>query len=68
MHMTVEQFDPSHSSTEKSEIKQTTTLDIPAKMIEEQHQEAVNGNNESAIVTGAAAKVGFVSLGCRKSA
>ena len=47
--MTVEQFDPS----------QTTTLDIPSKMIEEQHQKTVNANTDSNRV----AKVGFVSLG-----
>jgi len=37
----------------------TTTLDIPAKMIEEQHQEVVDSG------TTKGAKVGFVSLGCR---
>ena len=53
--MTVEQFDPSTSNSNKS---QTTTLDIPSKMIEEQHQAVVNSG-----VTKSAAKVGFVSLG-----
>lgn len=33
--MTVEQFDPSTSNSAKS---QTTTLDFPSKMIEEQAQ------------------------------
>ncbi len=56
--MTVETFDPSTSNSAKS---QTTTLDIPSKMIEEQHQAVVD--------SGAAkgAKVGFVSLGCPKN-
>lgn len=51
--MTVEQFDPSTSNSAKS---QTTTLDIPSKMIEEQSKQAATG-----------AKVGFVSLGCPKN-
>ena len=54
--MTVEQFDPSTSNSAQS---QTTTLDIPSKMIEEQHNEVVSSNKESE----RAAKVGFVSLG-----
>jgi len=55
--MTVEQFDPSTSNSAQS---QTTTLDIPSKMIEEQHQAVVTSHPESE----RAAKVGFVSLGC----
>ena len=55
--MTVEQFDPSTSNANKS---QTTTLDIPSKMIEEQHNEVVKANNNS----NRAAKVSFISLGC----
>ena len=58
--MTVEQFDP---STSNSAASQTTTLDIPSKMIEEQHNEVVSATNDS----NRAAKVGFVSLGCPKN-
>ena len=37
-HMTVEQFDPqAHKKSSNSAQNQTITLDIPAKMIEEQH-------------------------------
>jgi ribosomal protein S12 methylthiotransferase len=54
--MTVEQFDPSTSNSAQS---QTTTLDIPAKMIEEQDQAVVIESKES----NRAAKIGFVSLG-----
>ncbi len=46
--MTVSQFDP----------KQTTTLDIPSKMIEAQAKES-KGSNGS--------RIGFVSLGCPKN-
>ena len=55
--MPVEQFDPKNSNSAQS---QTTTLDIPAKMIEEQHQAIVEANKDS----NRAAKIGFVSLGC----
>jgi len=41
--MTVEQFD---SSTSNSVASQTTSLDIPSKMIEEQHQEVVTAHPE----------------------
>jgi ribosomal protein S12 methylthiotransferase len=58
--MTVEQFDPKSSNSAES---QTTTLDTPSKMIEEQHNEVVTANKESE----RAAKVGFVSLGCPKN-
>ncbi|WP_299082323.1 hypothetical protein [uncultured Paraglaciecola sp.] len=44
--MTVKQFDP----------KQTTTLETPVKIIEEQSKVNLHANR--------AAKVGFVSLGC----
>ncbi len=54
--MTVETFDP---STSNSAQRQTTTLDIPSKMIEEQHQDVVTSHPESE----RASKVGFVSLG-----
>ena len=58
--MTVEQFDPqADKKSSNSAESQTTTLDIPAKMIEEQHQEAVKGNSESNRI----AKIGFLSLG-----
>ncbi|MFT5852064.1 MAG: ribosomal protein S12 methylthiotransferase, partial [Colwellia sp.] len=53
--MTVQQFDPSTSNSAQS---QTTTLDIPSKMIEQQ----ANSQQPSK-----AAKVGFVSLGCPKN-
>lgn len=62
--MTVEQFDPKAAKkSSNSNESQTTTLDIPSKMIEEQHNEVVNSNKESE----RAAKVGFVSLGCPKN-
>ena len=62
--MTVEQFDPSTpKKSANSNESQTTTLDIPSKMIEEQHQEVVTANLDSE----RAAKVGFVSLGCPKN-
>jgi ribosomal protein S12 methylthiotransferase len=66
--MTVEQYIPNDKlSTPKksanSNESQTTTLDIPAKIIAEQHNEVVNSNKESE----RAAKVGFVSLGCPKN-
>lgn len=54
--MTVEKFDP---STGNSIASQTTTLDIPSKVIEEQHQAAATSHPKSE----RAAKVGFVSLG-----
>ena len=58
--MTVEQFDPqTPKKSSNSAESQTTTLDIPSKMIEEQHNEVVSATNE----TNRAAKVGFVSLG-----
>ena len=65
--MTVEQFDPnaakSSVKSSNSNENQTTTLDIPSKMIEEQHNEVVNSDKESTLVSEKAAKVGFVSLG-----
>ena len=60
-NMTVEQFDPSTSNSAQS---QTTTLDIPSKMIEEQHQAVVTSSNASK-ESERAAKVGFDSLGCQ---
>jgi ribosomal protein S12 methylthiotransferase len=59
--MTVEQFDPNTAKkSANSNESQTTTLDIPSKMIEEQHNEVVSSTHDS----NRAAKVGFVSLGC----
>jgi ribosomal protein S12 methylthiotransferase len=61
--MTVEQFDPKTPKASKkssnSAESQTTTLDIPSKMIAEQANEVVSATNDS----NRAAKVGFVSLG-----
>ncbi|BDX06482.1 30S ribosomal protein S12 methylthiotransferase RimO [Planctobacterium marinum] len=48
--MTVKQFDPT----------QTTTMDTPKKVIEQQSQ-------ESTVIEGGNARVGFVSLGCPKN-
>ena len=62
--MTVEQFDPSSSNSAQS---QTTTLDIPSKMIAEQHQDLVASTGSDEKKTEGAAKVGFVSLGCPKN-
>jgi ribosomal protein S12 methylthiotransferase len=46
-YMFIEQFDPqAPKKSSNSAERQTTTLDIPAKMIEEQHQEIVNYNND----------------------
>jgi ribosomal protein S12 methylthiotransferase len=57
--MTVEQFDPQATKkSSNSAESQTTTLDIPSKMIEQQ----VNSQQPSK-----AAKIGFVSLGCLKA-
>lgn len=43
--MTVEQFDPQASKkSSNSAQSQTTTLDIPSKMIKEQHQEVVTSH------------------------
>jgi ribosomal protein S12 methylthiotransferase len=53
--MIVEQFDPRTSNSAQS---QTTTLYIPSKMIEEQHQDVITSHPEE----NRAAKVGFVSL------
>lgn len=62
--MTVEQFDPQTlKKSSNSAESQTTTLNIPSKMIEEQHNEVVTGNKDSE----RAAKVGLVSLDCPKA-
>ena len=62
--MTVEQFDPqAPKKSSNSAESQTTTSDIPSKMIEEQHQEVVTAHPEA----NRAAKVGFVSLSCPKN-
>ena len=61
--MTVEQFDPQAAKkSSNSAENQTTTLNIPSKMIEEQHQEVVDSG-----ASNKGAKVGFVSLGCPKN-
>ncbi|MGJ8693335.1 MAG: 30S ribosomal protein S12 methylthiotransferase RimO [Thalassotalea sp.] len=58
--MTVEQFDPQTAiQSSNSAASQTTTLEIPAKMIEAQSQVNVTETK--------AAKIGFVSLGCPKN-
>jgi ribosomal protein S12 methylthiotransferase len=58
--MTVEQFNPQTSKkSSNSAESQTTTLDIPTKIIEEQHRDVVASTKN----TERAAKVGFVSLG-----
>jgi len=55
--MTVEQFDPqTPKKSSNSNESQTTTLNIPSKMIEEQAQAQSTGS-----------KIGFVSLGCPKN-
>ncbi len=55
--MSVEQYNP----------KQTTTLEIPAKILsaqaKEQAKSAIESNNSSGEESVRAAKVGFVSLG-----
>ena len=69
--MTVEQFDPKTPKKSSNSVQsQTTTLDMPAKMIAEQHQEVVTAakvSTDTNYVVGKAAKVGFVSLGCPKN-
>lgn len=58
--MIVEQFDPqTPKKSSNSAASQTTTLDIPSKMIAEQHQAVVDSGASKK-----GAKVGFVSLGC----
>ena len=52
--MTVNQFDP----------KQTTTLETPKKVIEEQSVIFTANANQSEQSSHDAAKIGFVSLGC----
>ncbi len=56
--MTVEQFDPQAPiKSSNSAESQTTTLDIPSKMIEEQHQAVLTSYPESE----RSANVGFVN-------
>jgi len=58
--MTVEQFDPNNPvTTVQSDVKQTTTLENPAKVLAEQNDAAKHVEN--------AARIGFVSLGCPKN-
>jgi len=64
--MTVEQFDPqAPKKSSNSAESQTTTLAIPAKIIEEQHQAVADSAKVNKEEKGA--KVGFVSLGCPKN-
>ncbi len=66
-NMTVEQFDPKTAKKNSNSAEsQTTTLDIPSKMIEAQHQEVVSSADVSQD-SNRSAKVGFVSLGCPKN-
>lgn len=55
--MTVEQFDP----------KQTTTMDTPKKVLEQQSQELKANTSQSEQEARNAARIGFVSLGCPKN-
>ena len=69
--MTVEQYIPNDKpSTPKKSVNsnesQTTTLDIPAKIIAKQHNEVVTTASVGQD-SNRAAKVGFVSLGCPKN-
>ena len=58
--MAVEQFDPNNpSAAVETDIKQTTTLENPAKVLAEQNASAQHVENAS--------KIGFVSLGCPKN-
>jgi ribosomal protein S12 methylthiotransferase len=54
--MTVEKFDPSNP-------KQTTTLDTPKKVIEEQHNQDLSDGVEFEL----GHRIGFISLGCPKN-
>jgi ribosomal protein S12 methylthiotransferase len=61
--MTVEQFDPqAPKKSSNSAESQTTTLNIPSKMIEEQANAQLQSQQPAK-----AAKIGFVSLGCPKN-
>ena len=55
--MTVTQFDP----------KQTTTLETPKKVIEEQSVIFTSNASQGEQSSNRAAKIGFVSLGCPKN-
>lgn len=54
--MTVEKFDPSNP-------KQTTTMDTPKKVIEEQHNQDLSDGVEFEL----GHRIGFISLGCPKN-
>lgn len=54
--MTVETFDP---KSQKREPKQTTTLDTPAKVLQEQAEQVLHTHHVP--------RIGFVSLGCPKN-
>ena len=55
--MTVNQFDP----------KQTTTMETPKRVIEEQSKEQSAIAREDQQVSASAARIGFISLGCPKN-
>ncbi|WP_286269225.1 hypothetical protein [Thalassotalea hakodatensis] len=57
--MTVEQFDPANSS--QTQARQTTTLDTPQKVIEEQARHIDHSKTQGS-------RIGFVSLGCLRCA
>ncbi|WP_394176449.1 30S ribosomal protein S12 methylthiotransferase RimO [Thalassotalea litorea] len=57
--MSVNTFDPADNA--KAEIKQTTTLETPNKVIAEQAKNTISKSKDSN------SKVGFVSLGCPKN-
>jgi ribosomal protein S12 methylthiotransferase len=62
--MTVKQFDPQAvQKSSNSAASQTTTLEIPSKMIDEQHQASISASSAPTQST----KIGFVSLGCPKN-
>lgn len=59
--MTVEQFDPNKSAPAvETDVKQTTTLENPAKVLEEQASQVDHSQTKGS-------RIGFVSLGCPKN-
>jgi ribosomal protein S12 methylthiotransferase len=54
--MTVNKFDP-------AKAKQTTTLETPVKVIEQQHEQAAKDGQSFAL----GSRIGFISLGCPKN-
>ena len=55
--MTVQQFDPSNSSQANDIAKETTTLESPKKVLEEQASHVDHSQTKGS-------RIGFVSLGC----